>query len=165
LQGTVGDFSVLENFRMAWLRGSRFSIVCSSGRKFREQLRQYLSSKGRGFEELLDREIASLSGGQRQVLTVLMNLFNEPSVLLLDEPTAALDAAMSEILLELLQLANQEKGITMVMITHDLHAAIHSGNRLLIMKDGLLEKELTGKEKEELSAESLFGKLNPSNRA
>jgi ABC-type uncharacterized transport system ATPase component len=81
--------------------------------------------------------------------------------LLLDEPTAALDASMSKKLLEILEHINKEQKITMVMISHDLRAATTSGNRLIIMKDGLITEEISGERKKKLSAESLYGILHP----
>lgn len=159
--GTVSEFSVLENFRMASLRGESFSLLRRLGSKFRQDVKSYLAQTGRGFEDLLDRNVSDLSGGQRQVLTVLMNLYNRPSLLLLDEPTAALDSGMSEILLQILIRANMDQKITMMMISHDLSASIKTGNRLIIMRDGLIEEEISGEAKLQLSPERLYMKLNP----
>jgi putative ABC transport system ATP-binding protein len=159
--GTVSDFSVLENFRMASLRGRGFNLWGFADKNFRLDVQSYLKLAGRGFDELLDRNVSELSGGQRQVLTVLMNLYQRPSLLLLDEPTAALDASMSKKLLEILEQINRELKITMVMISHDLRAATTSGNRLIIMKEGLITDEISGERKKKLSAESLYGILHP----
>jgi putative ABC transport system ATP-binding protein len=130
-------------------------------KSFRLDVQSYLKLAGRGFDELLDRNVSELSGGQRQVLTVLMNLYKRPGLLLLDEPTAALDASMSKKLLEILEHINKEQKITMVMISHDLRAATTSGNRLIIMKDGLITDEISEERKKKLSAESLYGILHP----
>jgi putative ABC transport system ATP-binding protein len=159
--GTVSDLSILENFRLASLRGGNFSLLKLSGKKFRKSVIAYLQQLDRGFEDLIDQHAAELSGGQRQVLTVLMSLYCKPEVLLLDEPTAALDAAMAEILLEILTKANKEHQVTVLMISHDLRTAVETGNRLLIMKEGMLMREINGAEKQALSAEALFNILYP----
>jgi putative ABC transport system ATP-binding protein len=159
-KGTVDDFSILENFRIASLRGSRFSPVHIHGKTFREFIRDHVKIANRGFEEMLDRKVSELSGGQRQILSVLMNLLHPPALLLLDEPTAALDAGVTQVLIDILIKVNSEKKTSMIMVSHDLNQAIRTGSRLITMREGMLREEFSGTEKQQLRPEVLFSLLN-----
>lgn len=84
-----------------------------------------------------------LSGGQRQRVAVARALILEPSVLLLDEPTSALDASIQAEVLNLLDRVRAERGLTYVMVSHDLAVVAHMCDRLVVMQHGLAVEELT----------------------
>lgn len=84
-----------------------------------------------------------LSGGQRQRVAVARALILEPQILLLDEPTSALDASIQAEVLNLLDRLRAERGLTYVMVSHDLAVISHMCERLLVMQHGQAMEELS----------------------
>jgi iron complex transport system ATP-binding protein len=90
---------------------------------------------------LKDRMVTQLSGGERQRVMVARALAQEPSLLVLDEPTAHLDIAHQVELLDLIRRLNRERNLTVVAVLHDLNLAAQYAHRLLMMKAGRLFAE------------------------
>ena len=116
-----------------------------------DQLRLALDLAGRGSDprELLDRvgmghraghRPHQLSGGERQRVGIARALVTRPAVLLVDEPTAALDRARSDDIVALLAKQTHEAGVATIMVTHD-HDVLHHCDRVLSMVDGKLSAE------------------------
>ena len=101
----------------------------------------------------------SLSGGQRQALTLLMATLKKPSILLLDEHTAALDPKTAAKVLEATERVVKENHLTTMMITHNMKDAIVHGNRLIMMYDGHIIYDVSGEEKKKLKVSDLLEKF------
>ncbi len=95
---------------------------------------------GRGFRFRYPHQ---LSGGQRQRVAIARALILEPKILLLDEPTSALDASIQAEVLNLLDRLRGERGLTYILVSHDLAVVAHMCERLLVMQHGLAVEELT----------------------
>lgn len=89
-----------------------------------------------GTGHLVDRAYMTLSGGEKQRVIVASALAQEPQILLLDEPTASLDLTYQIELASLLQRLNRDRGVTMVLATHDLNLAASICDTLVLMRDG-----------------------------
>ena len=94
-------------------------------------------------EKYRDREVSRLSGGQRQRVWIAMALAQNTKILFLDEPTTYLDIRYQIEILELVKKLNQEYGITIIMVLHDINQAIHFSDRIIGLKDGHVAAEGT----------------------
>ncbi|SFT16728.1 ABC transporter ATP-binding protein [Paenibacillus sp. BC26] len=92
---------------------------------------------------LRHRSLLELSGGERQRAWLAMCMAQTPRVLLLDEPTTYLDIAHQLELMELIRSLNQDQGITVVMVLHDLNQAARFCDRIVAMKSGAIVKQGT----------------------
>lgn len=89
-----------------------------------------------GMQNLADRKMNQLSGGECQRAFIARAICQEPSVLLLDEPTASLDLSHQIRIMDLMEKLKAEKQITIVMVSHDVNLAAMYGNRLLLLDKG-----------------------------
>ncbi len=90
-----------------------------------------------GIGALLERRLTELSGGERQLCLITKALVQEPKVLLLDEPNTYLDIGHQMQTLDLIQSLVAERGLTVIMVLHDLNLAGEYGHQLLLLQDGL----------------------------
>ena len=125
----LNEFSALENVALPLLIGD-----CSVN-KSRQQATSLLERVGLGHR--LNHTPAELSGGERQRVAVARALVNEPSVVLMDEPTGNLDPITAKTMLELLIDLNQSLGIAFVLVTHDDNIA-QQMDRTVILEMGQL---------------------------
>ena len=126
----LNEFSALENVALPLLIGD-----CSVN-KSRQQATNLLERVGLGHR--LNHTPAELSGGERQRVAVARALVNEPSVVLMDEPTGNLDPITAKTMLELLIDLNQSSGIAFVLVTHDDNIA-QQMDRTVILEMGQLK--------------------------
>ena len=152
------DVSSLSPSRQAALRAERIGFVFQSGNLLpaltaADQLRCALHATGRrtrrstrsphalleqvGMAHKADRRPHELSGGERQRVGIARALVTEPALLLVDEPTAALDRARSHEVVELLAAETHDHGVATVMVTHD-HDVLEHCDRVVRMEDGRL---------------------------
>lgn len=89
---------------------------------------------------LKDRIAANLSGGERQRVWIAMALAQEPKILILDEPTTYLDICHQLEVLELVTRLNQEEGLTVIMVLHDINQAIRYSTEILVLENGIVER-------------------------
>jgi iron complex transport system ATP-binding protein len=89
-----------------------------------------------GVEHLSDASLNKLSGGEQQRVFIARAICQEPEIMLLDEPTASLDLAHQVKVMDLMEKLKAEKGITVIMVSHDVNLAAMYGDRVLLLKDG-----------------------------
>jgi putative ABC transport system ATP-binding protein len=158
LGGTAAEMSVEDNLAVAAKKGhKRFLIANTAPRK--AAFRDRLAELDMGLENRMKENVNRLSGGQRQALTLLMAVLAKPSVLLLDEHTAALDPANAEKVMALTERFAKEYNLSVLMVTHDMSRAIVSGSRLVMMDQGEIIMEASGAEKAALTVEDLVARF------
>jgi putative ABC transport system ATP-binding protein len=141
--GTAPDLTILDNFRLASLRTQRKNLSVGINEAFKKKVREKISGLGMGLENKIDQLMGNLSGGQRQALTLLMSVMDDTEILLLDEPTAALDPKSALIVMNLADKLHQDLGITIVLITHNIKDALVYGNRLIQLQEGRIAHDLS----------------------
>lgn len=154
--GTAPRMTVAENLLISQYRGEKRSLRPRHLPKYKASFQELLPRVGNGLEQHLDTPAGLLSGGQRQALSLLMASLKEPDLLLLDEHTAALDPKTSLALMKLTDDVIVTKGLTALMVTHQMEDALRYGNRLLVMKNGKIVKDQTAEEKSHMKLEDYY---------
>ncbi|HLG35704.1 MAG TPA: ATP-binding cassette domain-containing protein [Bacteroidia bacterium] len=152
LIGTAPDLSILENFRLAWLRTQKKKFTIGTGKIFQDEVKEKISMLGLGLENNLVRPMSSLSGGQRQALTLVMAVMAEARIILLDEPASALDPKTAALVMQSAEKIIREFNLTAILVTHNLKDALTHGDRIIQMDDGVIIRDISGKEKTALNA-------------
>lgn len=145
--GTCPSMTIMENMSLADNKGKRFDLTKGLNNKRRDFYRSQLELLGMGLENRMESLAGILSGGQRQALALIMATMQTPSLLLLDEHTAALDPKSSDIVMELTDKVVKEKGITTLMVTHNLRHAVNYGTRTVMMHEGNIVLDVSGDER------------------
>ncbi|MCO4496377.1 ABC transporter, ATP-binding protein [Streptococcus infantarius subsp. infantarius] len=149
--GTAPRMTVAENLLIAKYRGEKRRLLPRKIHAFTDEFQALVARTGNGLEKHLDTPTGLLSGGQRQALSLLMATLKRPELLLLDEHTAALDPKTSVSLMNLTDEFVTGDHLTALMITHHMEDALKYGNRLIVMKDGKIIKNLNQDEKAQLA--------------
>ena len=156
MMGTSAGMEIEENLALAERRGRHHTLRPGICRGEREDYRRRLRELGLGLEDRLTTKVGTLSGGQRQALTLLMATLQKPKLLLLDEHTAALDPQTAQRVLDITARLVRENHLTTLMITHNMRDAIHYGNRLLMLHNGRIVLDISGEEKARLTVPDLL---------
>lgn len=159
LNGTAADMQIIENLALAKRRGKRKTLRWCIGKNETEEYKALLKEFDLGLDERLTQKVGTLSGGQRQALTLLMASLSSPELLLLDEHTAALDPKTAEKVLRLTNEIIARENLTALMITHNMTDALKCGNRLIMMDGGRVVYDVRGEEKLKLTVNDLIEKF------
>lgn len=159
-KGSCGDLTILENMALADNKKGVYSLGHAINRKRIDFYRSLLEPCGMGLENRLNVQAGTLSGGQRQALALVIAGMTDIELLILDEHTAALDPKSSETVMRLTDQLVKEKGVTTLMVTHNLRFALNYGNRLVMMHEGHCVMDVRGAEKQATSIDALLKLFN-----
>lgn len=154
--GTCAGLTVLENMALAENKGKPFGLGFAINKKRIDAYRSLLEECEMGLENRMQVKVGSLSGGQRQALALVIANMSRIELLILDEHTAALDPKSSERMMYLTQKLVERRGITTIMVTHNLRYAVEYGDRLVMMHEGQVIRDLRGEEKKRTQVQDLL---------
>src|SRR5437763_5246680 len=163
--GTAPTMTIAENLALAARRGRPRGLGWALRPGRRAELRERVRRLNMGLEDRLDNAIGSLSGGQRQALTLLMATWLKPQLLLLDEHTAALDPKSADQVIRLSEEIIARDRLTTLMVTHSMHQAANLGDRLIMMHCGQIIHDFRGVEKRRLRVDDLLARFEEVRRA
>jgi putative ABC transport system ATP-binding protein len=162
--GTAAEMTIAENLAMAMRRGCRRGLGLALNRAARAEIADRVRTLNLGLENRLDNPIGTLSGGQRQALTLLMATWRRPRLLLLDEHTAALDPKSAAQVAELtLQLIRREK-LTALMVTHSMQQAVQLPEHIIMMHKGQIVRQYGAQEKARVRVPDLLAAFDQVRR-
>ena len=159
-RGVCPSLTVLENMALADRKGRPFGLSWGVEKRRAGYYQQQLERLHLGLENRLGQKVGALSGGQRQALALLLATMTPIDILVLDEHTAALDPKSSENVMRLTDELVREKGLTTIMVTHNLKYAVEYGTRLIMMHGGAIVEDRSGAEKRELKISDLLTVFN-----
>ncbi|AHF90033.1 ABC-type uncharacterized transport system, ATPase component [Opitutaceae bacterium TAV1] len=162
--GTAPGMSIAENFALASARGHPRGLGRALSPRLTKPLRERIASLRMGLEDRLDNAIGSLSGGQRQALTLLMATWLRPHLLLLDEHTAALDPKSADQVITLSDGIVRRDKLTTLMVTHSMQQAVSLGDRIIMMHRGRVLHDFRGADKKRLRPEDLLDRFDEVRR-
>ena len=163
-RGTAPTMSIAENLVLASRRGKTRGLGLALTGRIKDDLRARIRPLNMGLEDRLDNPIGSLSGGQRQALTLLMASWLKPDLLLLDEHTAALDPKTADQVIRLTHDIIERDQLTTLMVTHSMQQAVNLGNRIVMMHKGQVLHDLQGSERDRARPEDLLSRFEDVRR-
>ena len=163
-RGTAPTMSIAENLVLASRRGRPRGLALAVSHRVRGELRDRIRPLNMGLEDRLDNPIGSLSGGQRQALTLLMASWLKPHLLLLDEHTAALDPKTADQVIRLTHDIIARDKLTTLMVTHSMQQAVNLGDRIVMMHKGRILHDLQGSERARVRPEDLLNRFEDVRR-
>jgi len=157
--GTAPDMSIAENLLLAVLRGGNHYPGISLNTNLMAFFKKEVTQLEMQLEDRLDNMIGTLSGGQRQAISLLMAVIKEPKVLLLDEHTAALDPKSAAQVIQLTKIFIERGRLTTLMVTHSMQQALDLGTRMIMMHKGQIIDDIPANEKARLTVDDLLNKF------
>lgn len=158
--GTASGMTIAENLLIAYQRGNTRLPKISLNKYVMEHFKNEVAGLEMQLEYRLDNLIGTLSGGQRQSLTLLMAVLKKPEILLLDEHTAALDPKTAAQIIRLTKKFIEQLKLTAVMVTHSMQQALELGDRTIMMYKGRIIDDINRDEKRKLTTDDLLDKFN-----
>jgi putative ABC transport system ATP-binding protein len=162
--GTAPAMTIAENLALAARRGQSRGLAPALTTGVRDEIRDRIRVLNMGLENRLDNPIGTLSGGQRQALTLLMATWLKPDLLLLDEHTAALDPKSAAQVIRLTHEIIARERITTLMVTHSMQQAVDLGDRIVMMHQGQVLHDISGAAREQIRAEDLLSRFEDLRR-
>ena len=156
MAGSCAALTIAENIGLAATRGVPRGLRPAVTRAVRGEMRDRLAELGLGLEDRLDDPMELLSGGQRQVVSLVMATFRPMRILLLDEHTAALDPKRAAFVVELTQRIVSERKLTTMMVTHSMRQALDVGERTVMLHEGRVALDVAGDDRKGLEVEDLL---------
>ncbi|MCZ2327890.1 ABC transporter ATP-binding protein [Bartonella sp. F02] len=156
LMGSCGALTIEENLALATLRGHKRGFRLALTRENKEFFREKIAQLGLGLEKCMHNRMDSLSGGQRQVICLVMATLARADVLLLDEHTSALDPGMADFVMNLTEKIVKEKKLTTMMVTHSMRQALDHGDRTLMLHGGRVILDVHQEERKNLHVNDLI---------
>lgn len=147
------DFNLLDTLTAYDNIALALSIQNKSVKNLDEKIKEV--SKYLNITHVLNKYPYQMSGGEKQRVASARAIITNPSLILADEPTGALDSKSAKMLLERLEYLNKEKNATILMVTHDAYTASYS-SRVIFIKDGRIFNEI---EKGNLDRKEFFDKI------
>lgn len=163
--GTSPNMTIAENLHLANMRGKKRSLKIGFTSSQKKYYRELIASLEMQLEDRMDNIIGSLSGGQRQAITLLMAVMTKPKVLLLDEHTAALDPKTANQVIKLTKQFIAEQNLTTIMVTHSMQQALELGNRTVMMNKGVIIDDLSASMKSKMNVSNLLDKFSDIHKA
>ena len=163
--GTSPSLTIRENLSLASRRGCGRGLGWGLKASLVARMRDEVSRLNMGLEDRMENAIGSLSGGQRQALTLLMATWLRPDLLLLDEHTAALDPKSADLVIALTEQVIARDKLTTLMVTHSMHQAASLGDRLIMMHRGQIIHDFQGAAKRRLRPDDLLARFEEVRRA
>ncbi len=158
--GTTADMTIAENIVMSMRRGLSRPLRIAVSKPVKNKIADRVRLLKMGLEDRLDNPIGTLSGGQRQALTLLMATWLKPKLLLLDEHTAALDPKSAAKIAELTSSIIRQEKLTALMVTHSMQQAVDLPDRIIMMHRGQITEDLQDEDKKRIRIPDLIETFN-----
>jgi len=162
--GTAPTMTVAENLALAARRGLHRGLGRLLPARMHNELRDRVATLNMQLETRMHNPIGTLSGGQRQALTLLMATWRRPDLLLLDEHTAALDPKSADQIVLLTDEVVSKNRLTTLMVTHSMQQAATLGDRIVMMNQGTVHADFAGAQRRHVRAEDLVRRFDEIRR-